>query len=101
MASQPALGDELAVVHRERPAEQLEVGHQRLRAEVVRTRLVPTRRAGGEAGAGAGQLGPDARDLEPVGLLGVDPTEAGVDLGEAFEVLLQGRQQLVRHTTDA
>ena len=98
---QLAPGDELAVVHRERPAQQLEVGDQRLRAEVVGARLVLTRRAGREAGAGAGQLDPDARDLEPVGLLGVDPPEAGIDLGEALEVLVQGGQELVRHTADA
>ena len=51
---QPALGDELAVVHRERPAQQLEVGDQRLRAEVVGARLVltPLRRPRGGRGCG-------------------------------------------------
>ena len=55
---QPALGDELAVVHRERPAQQLEVGHQLVRAEVVGTGFVLAGRAGGEAGARCGPAWP-------------------------------------------
>ena len=85
----------------ERAAQQFEVGHQLGRTEVVDTGFVLAGGGRGQAGAGTGQLGPDARDLQPVRFLGVDATEPRIDLGKALEVLGEGREQLIGHTTDA
>ncbi len=50
----------------------------------------------GQSPAGVEQLLPDAGDLEPVGLLGVEPLVAGADLGQDVEIALEGVQQLLR-----
>ena len=73
---QPTVGDQPTVVLGERPVEHFEISDQAGRPEVVDTWLVPAGVAGDEAEPGAGQLGPDAGDLQPVGLLGVDAAKA-------------------------
>ena len=71
----------------------VQVGEEFGGAEVVAAGAV--RGAAGEALAGVDELLPDAGGLEAVRLLGVQPLVARADLGEAFQVGLQGGQQLV------
>ena len=94
------VGDEVAVVLAERAAQQFEIGHQLRRSRGSRRRVRAVRRPR-QPSPGARQLGPDARDLQPVRLLGVDATEPSVDLGQALEVLRQGVEQLLGHAADA
>ena len=98
---EPSLGHQPPVVLEERTAEHFEVLEECLRTEVVGSGFVATERAGGDACPRASQLGPDARDLEPVGLLGVDAPEARIDLGEAIEVSRQRSSSSLGRAGDA
>lgn len=88
-----AVGEERAAVFAQRGLDEGEVGEQLGGAEVVAAFLV--RDALGEALAGVDELLPDAGGLEPVGLFRVQALVAGADLGQAFEVGLEGDQELL------
>lgn len=88
-----ALCEEAAAVLAQGGLDEGEVGEELGGAEVVAAFLV--RDALGEALAGVEELLADARGLEPVGLFGVEPLVAGADLGEAFEVGLEGGEEFL------
>ena len=97
-ALEPAPRDELAAVGQQRVAHDDEIGEQLVGAEVGAPRLV--RPAVEQAAAGVEQLLADARQLEPVGLLGVQAPVALVELPEVLQVGGQRRLELRRGAGD-
>lgn len=87
-AGQPAVGEQATAVDAQRLLDQAQVGEEFRGAEVVAACFV--RGALGQALLGVDELLADAGDLEPVGLLGVEPLVAGADLGEVVQVGLEG-----------
>ena len=96
MASgRPSCCGQDARVAQQRGTHQLEIRHKLGGAVVVMARSV--RGVRGQAGAGVGQLGEDAAELEPVHLLGVHATEPFRDVGaESVEVLGQAHREVKR-----
>lgn len=88
-----AVGEEGAAVFAQGGLDEGEVGEELGGAEVVAAFLVGD--ALGEAFAGVEELLPDAGGLEAVGLLGVQPLVARADLGEAFQVGLEGGEEFL------
>ncbi len=88
-----AVGEEAAAVLAQGGLDEGEVGEELGGAEVVAAFLVGD--ALGEALPGVEELLADAGGLEPVGLFGVQPLVAGADLGEAFEVGLEGGEEFL------
>lgn len=88
-----AVGEERAAVFAQGGLDEGEVGEQLGGAEVVAAFFVGD--ALGEALAGVEELLPDAGGLQPVGLFGVQPLVAGADLGEAFQVRLEGGEEFL------
>lgn len=86
-----SVGEEGAAVLAQGGLDEGEVVDQLGGAEVVAAVLVGG--AVGEALTGVDELLPDAGGLEPVGLLGVEALVAGADLGEEFQVALEGFQE--------
>lgn len=92
-AVHPAVGEEAAAVFAQGGLDEGEVADQLAGAEVVAAGLVGD--ALGEPRLGVLQLLPDAGGLEPVGLLRVEALVAGADLGEAFQVGLEGAEEFL------
>ena len=93
--AQHPVGDPLALVGAQRAVHHLEVAQVLLGAEVV-----PPRHVGGAvdvAVAGVLEPGVDVGALEPVGLLGVEPDEPVVDLGEVAPVAGEPAAQVLGH----
>lgn len=88
-----AVGEECAAVFAQGGLDEGEVGEELGGAEVVAAFLVGG--ALGEAFAGVEELLADAGGLEAVRLLGVQPLVAGADLGEAFQVGLEGGEEFL------
>ena len=93
--AQHPVGDPLALVGPQRAVHHLEVAQVLLRAQVVPPGHV--RGALVVALARVLQARVDVRALEPVGLLGVEPDEAVVDLGEVTPVPGEAAAQVLGH----
>ena len=91
--------DQLAAVQQQRVAHEHQVGEQLGGADVVAPGLVAAPL--GHARAGVEQLLAHAGELQPVGLLGVQPAVALVELGQALEVGGQRGLELGRDARDA
>ena len=83
----------------ERLAHQPEVGQKLRHVRVVAAG--PVRAAARQAAAREHQAGADARQLQAIGLLGVQAPVAVLDLGQPAQVEREGRLELRRHPDDA
>ncbi len=90
---QRAVGGEGGVVVPQRPLQQAELGEELRGGGVVAARLV--RGSGRDPPAGVDQLGLDAGELEPVGLLRVQLEDAAVQAGQVLQVDVDRVQQLL------
>ncbi len=85
---------ELVAAGEHRVAHEHEVGHQLVEALVVPSRLVGG--AVGQAVAGPEQTHPHEAQLEPVGLLGVEPLDGAEGDRQCLRVLLEARRRARR-----
>ncbi len=97
-ALDPALRDQAAAVLHQRVAHEPQVGVELRDAAVVAPGLV--RQPAREPAAGVHELLLDRRELQPVRLLGVQPEEARLHLGEQLEVARERRLQVRRRSRD-